>query len=62
MEQTLLKKTGLSIKQVKNLKSKARERVERIFKTLQDRLVKELRLAGITVIEKVSELLLENLS
>lgn len=39
----------------------ARGRVERIFKTLQDRLVKELRLAGITTMEKANEFLKEYL-
>lgn len=37
----------------------AKGRVERVFKTLQDRLVKELRLAGISTIEKANEFLKE---
>lgn len=39
----------------------AKGRVERVFKTLQDRLVKELRLAGISTIEKANEFLKEYL-
>lgn len=39
----------------------ARGRVERIFKTLQDRLVKELRLAGITAMKEANEFLREYL-
>lgn len=35
----------------------AKGRVERLFKTLQDRLVKELRLAGITTVEAANEFL-----
>lgn len=37
----------------------AKGRVERMFETLQDRLVKELRLAGITTIEAANEFLKE---
>lgn len=37
----------------------AKGRVERMFKTLQDRLVKELRLAGITTIEEANKFLEE---
>ncbi|MBU4580620.1 ISNCY family transposase, partial [Patescibacteria group bacterium] len=37
----------------------AKGRVERVFKTLQDRLVKELRLAGISTIEEANEFLKE---
>lgn len=35
----------------------AKGRVERVFQTLQDRLVKELRLAGISTVEKANEFL-----
>jgi len=35
----------------------AKGRVERLFRTLQDRLVRELRLAGISSVEKVNEFL-----
>jgi len=37
--------------------AEAKGRVERMFETLQDRLVKELRLAGITTIEEANEFL-----
>jgi len=37
--------------------AEAKGRVERMFETLQDRLVKELRLAGISTIEKANEFL-----
>lgn len=37
----------------------AKGRVERVFQTLQDRLVKEMRLAGISTIEKANEFLKE---
>ena len=37
----------------------AKGRVERMFQTLQDRLIKELRLAGITTIEEANEFLKE---
>ena len=39
--------------------AEAKGRVERIFQTLQDRLVKELRLAGITTIEEANKFLEE---
>ena len=39
--------------------AEAKGRVERMFQTLQDRLVKELRLANITTIEKANEFLKE---
>lgn len=39
--------------------SEAKGRVERLFETLQDRLVKELRLAGITTIEEANKFLQE---
>ena len=37
----------------------AKGRVERVFQTLQDRLVKEMRLAGISTVEKANEFLKE---
>lgn len=39
--------------------AEAKGRVERMFETLQDRLVKELRLAGITTIEEANEFLVK---
>lgn len=39
--------------------AEAKGRVERMFQTLQDRLVKELRLAGITTIEEANKFLVE---
>jgi hypothetical protein len=47
----------LSIKVIKAYSPQAKGRVERLFKTLQDRLVKELRLAGISSIEEANKFL-----
>lgn len=47
----------VGIKPITAHSPEAKGRVERMFETLQDRLVKELRLAGITTIEKANEFL-----
>jgi hypothetical protein len=47
----------LSTKVIKAYSPQAKGRVERLFKTLQDRLVKELRLAGISSTERANEFL-----
>jgi len=47
----------VGIKIIKAHSPEAKGRIERLFETLQDRLVKELRLAGITTIEGANEFL-----
>jgi uncharacterized glyoxalase superfamily protein PhnB len=47
----------IGVKPITAHSPQAKGRVERIFETLQDRLVKELRLAGITTIEGANEFL-----
>jgi len=47
--------TDLGIKIIHAYSAQAKGRVERLFETLQDRLVKELRLAGISTIEEANE-------
>ena len=47
----------IGIKPITAHSAEAKGRVERMFKTLQDRLVKELRLAGITTIEEANRFL-----
>ena len=47
----------LGIELIAAYSPQAKRRVERLFKTLQDRLVKELRLAGITTIEAANRFL-----
>jgi transposase len=47
----------LNIKIIKANSSQAKGRVERLFKTLQDRLIKELRLNNISTIEEANEFL-----
>ncbi|MFH1288200.1 MAG: hypothetical protein ABII25_05835 [bacterium] len=45
------------VKPITAYSAEAKGRVERMFQTLQDRLVKELRLAGITTIEEANKFL-----
>jgi transposase len=52
---------GVGIKLITAHSPEAKGRVERVFETLQDRLVKELRLAGISTVEKANEFLKEYL-
>ncbi|MFH1412861.1 MAG: ISNCY family transposase [bacterium] len=47
------------VKPITAYSPEAKGRVERMFETLQDRLVKELRLAGIATAEKANEFLIE---
>lgn len=47
--------TDLGIKIIHAFSPQAKGRAERLFKTLQDRLIKELRLAGISTIEEANE-------
>jgi hypothetical protein len=47
----------LTIEPITAHSSQAKGRVERLFNTLQDRLIKELRLAGISTIDKANEFL-----
>lgn len=47
----------LNIELIKANSPQAKGRVERLFRTLQDRLIKELRLAGISTIEEANEFL-----
>lgn len=54
---TRIMEKGLSIKVIKAYSPQAKGRIERLFKTLQDRLVKELRLAGISSMEEANEFL-----
>lgn len=49
--------TQLSIGVIKANSSQAKGRVERLFKTLQDRLIKELRLNNISTVKKANEFL-----
>ncbi len=49
----------LGIKIIHAYSPQAKGRVERLFKTLQDRLIKELRLAGISTIEEANEFVKE---
>ncbi len=51
----------IGVKPITAHSAEAKGRVERIFETLQDRLVKELRLQGITTREKANEFLKEYL-
>ena len=48
---------GLDIKLISALSPQAKGRVERLFGTLQDRLLKEMRVAGISTIEAANEFL-----
>lgn len=48
---------ALEIELILALSPQAKGRVERLFKTLQDRLVKELRVAGITTMEEANRFL-----
>lgn len=48
-------KTDLNVKIIHAYSAQARGRIERLFDTLQDRLVKELRLAGISTIEEADQ-------
>lgn len=50
---------GVNVKLITAHSSEAKGRVERVFQTLQDRLVKEMRLAGISTIEEANEFLKE---
>lgn len=50
---------GVGVKLISAHSSEAKGRVERVFQTLQDRLVKEMRLTGISTIEKANEFLKE---
>lgn len=50
---------ALEIELILALSPQAKGRVERLFKTLQDRLVKELRVAGITTMEGANDFLEE---
>lgn len=50
---------GVGVKLISAHSPEAKGRVERVFKTLQDRLVKELRLAGISTIKEANEFLKE---
>lgn len=52
--------TDLGIKAIPANSPQAKGRIERLFGTLQDRLVKELRLAGISVIEKANQFLVDD--
>lgn len=52
---------GVGVKPITAHTPEAKGRVERVFETLQDRLVKELRLAGISTVEKANEFLKEYL-
>lgn len=49
----------VGIKPITAHSPQAKGRVERMFETLQDRLVKELRLAGVTTIKEANEFLVE---
>lgn len=49
----------INVKLIHAHSPEAKGRVERVFKTLQDRLVKELRLAGISTIEEANKFLIE---
>jgi len=49
----------IGVKPITAHSAEAKGRVERMFQTLQDRLVKELRLAGITTIEEANKFLEE---
>jgi hypothetical protein len=49
----------VGVKPISAHSPEAKGRVERMFETLQDRLVKELRMAGITTIEEANEFLKE---
>ena len=48
---------SLGVEVIRANSSQAKGRVERLFKTLQDRLIKELRLNGISTVEKANEFL-----
>ena len=48
---------GLGVEVIHAHSPQAKGRVEKLFKTLQDRLIKELRLAGISAIEEANEFL-----
>lgn len=50
---------GVGVKLLSAHSPEAKGRVERVFQTLQDRLVKELRLAGISTIKEANEFLKE---
>lgn len=50
---------GVGVKLISAHSSEAKGRVERVFQTLQDRLVKEMRLAGISTTEEANEFLKE---
>lgn len=50
----------LSIEMIPAYSPEARGRSERVFRTLQDRLVKELRLEGITDMQKANDFLIED--
>lgn len=52
---------GLGIKLINANTPQAKGRVERVFKTLQDRLVKEFRLAGVSTIEDANVFLIDYL-
>lgn len=52
---------GLGIKLINANTPQAKGRVERVFKTLQDRLVKEFRLAGVSTIEDANVFLINYL-
>ena len=54
--QRVMKQMGVKIIHARSPQAKGR--VERLFETLQDRLVKELRLAGVTTIEGANEFLI----
>lgn len=48
---------GIGVKLISAHSSEAKGRVERVFQTLQDRLVKEMRLAGISTAEEANKFL-----
>ena len=54
--QLVMKQLGVKVIYARSPQAKGR--VERLFETLQDRLVKELRLAGVTTIEGANEFLI----
>jgi hypothetical protein len=49
----------VGVKPITAHSAQAKGRIERMFETLQDRLVKELRLAGVTTIEEANKFLIE---